>query len=39
MPKTIEELKIKKILTDIKIKCHGDEIIKIIKISGGFYDR
>ena len=30
MPKTIEELKIKKILTDIKIKCHGDEIIKIL---------
>ena len=35
----IKGLKIKKILTDIKIKCHGDEIIKIIKISGGFYDR
>ena len=31
MPKTIEELKIKKILTDIKIKCHGEEIIEIVK--------
>ena len=30
MPKTIEELKIKRILTDIKIKCHGEEIIKIL---------
>lgn len=30
MPKTIEELKEKRILTDIKIKCHGDEIIKIL---------
>ena len=30
MPKTIEELKTKRILTDIKIKCHGDEIIKIL---------
>ena len=30
MPKTIEELKKKRILTDIKIKCHGEEIIKII---------
>ena len=30
MPKTIEALKNKKILSDIKIKCHGDEIIKII---------
>ena len=30
MPKTIEELKTKKILTDIKIKCHGEEIINII---------
>lgn len=30
MPKTIEELKTKRILTDIKIKCHGEEIIKIL---------
>ena len=30
MPKTVEELKIKKILSDIKIKCHGEEIIKIL---------
>lgn len=30
MPKTIEELKIRKILTDIKIKYHGDEIINIL---------
>ena len=33
MPKTIEELKKKRILTDIKIKCHGEEIIKIINKS------
>ena len=33
MPKTIEELKQKRILTDIKIKCHGEEIIKIINKS------
>ena len=31
MPKTIEELKTKRILTDIKIKCHGEEIIEIVK--------
>ena len=31
MPKTIEELKEKRILTDIKIKCHGEEIIEIVK--------
>ena len=30
MPKTIEELKTKRILTDIKIKCHGEEIIRIL---------
>ena len=30
MPKTIEELKAKRLLTDIKIKCHGEEIIKIL---------
>ena len=30
MPKTIEELKVKRILTDIKIKCHGEEIIRIL---------
>ena len=30
MPKTIEELKTKRILTDIKIKCHGEEILKIL---------
>ncbi len=30
MPKTIEELKNSKILSDIKIKCHGEEIIKIL---------
>ncbi len=30
MPKTVEELKIKKILSDIKIKYHGDEIINIL---------
>ena len=31
MPNTVEELKNKKILSDIKIKCHGEEIIKILK--------
>lgn len=36
MPKTIEELKTKRLLTDIKIKCHGEEIIKII---GGSYGK
>lgn len=36
MPKTIEELKTKRILTAIKIKCHGEEIIKII---GGVYGK
>jgi hypothetical protein len=30
MPRTVEELKTRKILTDIKIKCHGEEIIKIL---------
>lgn len=30
MPKTVEELKVRKIISDIKIKCHGEEIIKII---------
>ena len=30
MPKTIEEIKTRKILTDIKTKCHGEEIIKIL---------
>lgn len=30
MPKAIEELKEKKILSDIKIKCHGEEIINIL---------
>ena len=30
MPKTIEELKEKRILSDIKIKCHGEEIIRIL---------
>ncbi len=29
-PKTIEELKKLKILDDVKIKCHGEEIIKMI---------
>lgn len=31
MPTTIEELKEKKILSEIKIKCHGEEIINIIR--------
>ena len=30
MPKTIEELRSLKILSEIKIKCHGEEIIEII---------
>ena len=30
MPKTIDELKNSNILSDIKVKCHGDEIIEII---------
>ena len=30
MPKTIEELKSSKILPEIKIKCHGEEIIKLL---------
>ena len=30
MPKTLDELKASKILPDIKIKCHGEEILKII---------
>jgi len=30
-PKTIEELKNMKILTDVKINSHGKEIIKIIQ--------
>ena len=29
-PKTIEELKESKVLKDIKIKCHGEDIIKIL---------
>lgn len=29
-PKTIEELKSKKVLSDIKIKCHGNEIIDLL---------
>ena len=30
MPKTIDELKNSNILSDIKVKCHGEEIIEII---------
>lgn len=30
MPRTIEELKVKRILSNIKIQCHGDEIINIL---------
>ena len=30
MPKTIDELRKRKILSDIKIKCHGKEIIRIL---------
>ena len=30
MPRTIEELKSRKVLPEIKIKCHGEEIIKIL---------
>lgn len=29
-PKTIEELKEKNILSPIKVKCHGEEIIEIM---------
>ena len=30
MPKTLEELKEMKLLADIKIKCHGEDIIKVL---------
>mgnify|MGYP003484810379 CR=1 FL=1 len=33
MPKDIKELKEKRLLTDIKVKCHGEEIINIINKS------
>ena len=30
LPKSVEELKVKKVLSDIKIKCHGKDIVNII---------
>ena len=30
MPNTLDEIRRRKLLSDIKIKCHGEEIIRIL---------